>query len=142
MVLREWVARLVEQHKYAVLGRMLKLSKETVRRFELGLGIPERSTLRAIALHYLEHHPAGYVAERKLSDDERDVVPLLKMVLPEGEEAAKEYIRTLVELAKSRPDALPESPDRLQWWLETVVAAEYAAQAKYEFEKRKRRRKG
>lgn len=141
-VLREFVARLAAKFKYAGVGRMLGLSKETVRRFELGLGDAERSTVRKIALHYLEQHPAGYVAERKLPDEEREPVPQLKMVLPEGEEAARAYVRRMIELAESRPDLFPDPPGQLRWWLETVLAAEYAAEAKYELQKRQRRRKG
>lgn len=140
-VLQAFVGDQRLKYSYDGIGRMLELSKETVRKFHLGIGSPERSTIEKIGKLYLQHHPKGYVAERNLPDGDWEEVPQLKNVLPPGEEAAVEYVRKLVSLAQEHPDAFPETPERLRQWLETVIAAEYSADVTAEVPKRTRQRR-
>lgn len=141
-VLREFAAEFCDRHRFQGAGLKLNLSKETVRRFVLGIGTPERSTVGQFGRLYLEHHPAGYVAEKNTPGRDREVVSQLKMVLPPGEEAAKEYVRKLIEAAEDDPERFPYPPGQLRRWLETVLSAEYSVEKKYQQETRKRRRKG
>ena len=138
-VAREFAADLCHRHTFARVAAMVTLSKETVRKFTLGLGRPERSTVRVFAELYIASHPAGYVAEVKVPYGEPERLPQLKSVLPPGEEEARAYLRRLAELAADDPERLPHA-DRLRPWLETVVAAEYAADARLEERKRKPKR--
>ncbi|HEX2202636.1 MAG TPA: hypothetical protein VHG91_05045 [Longimicrobium sp.] len=138
-VAREYAADLCHRHTFARVAAMVSLSKETVRKFTLGVGRPERSTVRVFAELYIASHPAGYVAEVKVPYGEPERLPQLKSVLPAGEDEARDYVRRLAELAEGDPERFPHA-DRLARWLETLVSAEYAADARLEERKRKPKR--
>ena len=131
-VLREWVretpATLRELAADIEAVRGSALAPETVRKFGRGKGQPERSTIRAFALLYLQRHPWGYVAEKGTPYGAPKPLPLLSEMLPPGHDEARAEIEKLMELAKRFPDEVPASADRLRSWLEKMIDAEYTGE--------------
>jgi hypothetical protein len=109
-------------------GSEINLSPETIRKFALGIGQPERSTREALARLYLKRHPGGYVAERGTPYGTPKPLPPLSEMLPEGHAQARADIEKLVELAKRHPDEVPASADRLRLWLQKMLDAEYTGE--------------
>jgi hypothetical protein len=131
-VLRAWALDQPASYREIVAGveavTGVGLAPETIRKFARGIGQPERSTIRALALFYLQKHPWGYVAEKGTPYGTPKPLPLLSEMLPEGHAEARAEIEKLVELAKRFPDEVPASADRLRAWLETMLAAEYTGE--------------
>lgn len=130
-VLRAWVRdrRSVRDMAAAVLKLTgEKMSPETIRKFGAGIGRPERTTIRALALYYLEKNPWGYVAEKGTPYGTPKPLPPLSEMLPEGHAQARAEIEKLMELAKRHPDEVPASADRLRGWLQKMIDAEYTGE--------------
>jgi hypothetical protein len=137
-VLREFADVVRLQFTDRGLAEMLEMSPAAVQDFVKGLTQPERRTLRAFGELYLELVP--YAVER-VTVAEREVLPRLKSVLPEGEDAALEYIDAVVRAAEAS-GTLPQSPEQLGAWLRFLVQAEYQIELPYRQYMRKRRPKG
>ena len=102
--------------------------------------MPERRTLKAFAKLYLFFHPfLGYLEKRKVPDSK--VLPLLRSVLPEGEEAALEYVNELIRAGEAS-GRLQHSPEALREWLALLIEAEYDVEQELKEYERKRRPKG
>jgi hypothetical protein len=137
-VLRQFADVVRLQYTDRGLAEMVEMSPAAVQDFVKGLTQPERRTLRAFGELYLELVP--YAVER-VTVAEREVLPRLKSVLPEGEEAALEYIDALVRAGKA-DGTLSHSPEQLGEWLRFLVQAEYQIELPYRQYLRKRRPKG
>ncbi|HEX2202635.1 MAG TPA: hypothetical protein VHG91_05040 [Longimicrobium sp.] len=124
-----FVADLCDRDTFRGVAARVGVSPETVRKYVAGIGRPFLSTRKRFAELYLEHHPAGYAAERRAGAARR-VQPPLRRLFPPGEEAARHEVRTLVMLAQRFPDEVPESAGPLLAWLEFQLAAEYAAEGR------------
>jgi hypothetical protein len=130
-VLRAWYR---EQRSLRTLAAAVakltgeKLVPETIRKFGISIGQPDRSTIRPLALYYLAKHPWGYVAEKGTPYGTPKPLPPLSKMLSEGHAEAKADVEKLVELAKRFPDEVPASADRLRAWLEKMLDAEYTGE--------------
>ncbi len=131
-VLRAWARDHPLSYREMVAGVAavtgVDLAPETIRKFARGIGQPERSTIRALALFYLQKHPWGYVAEKGTPYGTPKPLPLLSEMLPEGHAEARAEIEKLVELAKRFPDEVPASAERLRGWLQKMIDAEYTGE--------------
>jgi hypothetical protein len=131
------MADLVRDSSLHKVWRLHNIRQETLRKFITydpvtgeGTETPHRRTLDQYAQLFLEAHPEGFVLERK-SDGTAGALPPLKMTLPAGEEQATEVVREIFRRAREHPDGLPEGADSLEAWLEKVLRAQYAVEAKY-----------
>lgn len=120
------------------------IGHETVRKFveydpsiPFGTRQPHPRQLRKYRQLYMEAHPEGFVLERK-SDGTEGSLPPLKTTLPGGEQQATETVRELFRRAREHPDGLPKGADPLEGWLEKVLRAQYAVEAKYETKRKKK----
>ena len=105
-----------------------KLVPETIRKFGISIGQPDRSTIRPLALYYLAKNPWGYVAEKGSPYGTPKPLPPLSEMLPKGHAEARAEVEKLVELAKRFPDEVPASADRLRAWLQKMIDAEYTGE--------------
>ncbi len=100
-VLRRFGRRMLTRYTQRGLSKMLKVVSPTaIQDFVNGHTEPEYRTKRAFAKLYLVFHPfLGYWEKRKVP--KRKVLPPLKTVLPEGEQAALEYVDALARAGEA-----------------------------------------
>ncbi|HEU4561774.1 MAG TPA: hypothetical protein VFS20_28375 [Longimicrobium sp.] len=116
-VLRGFIEELRLRHTDRGVAKIAGLSRSAVRDFAMGRTQPERRTLRAFGGLYIQF--AGRSDEKVPTS-----MPPLKSVLPEGEEAAQEYITEVIRAAEAA-GTLPQSPWPLGEWLSRRVAEEH-----------------
>jgi hypothetical protein len=129
-IVREFVVDLCTVHKTRGVGRMVDLAPETVRKFALGMGVPNFATRRRFALLYLEMNAEGVVAEK---DDTRrwKARRRLTQLLAEGEGPARAELAKIFELAKRFPGEVPPSVEAVEEWMDLQVRGEYWAEDYY-----------
>ncbi len=128
-ILRPFIKEQSVRLTYRVLGKLLKVSPETLRQY---VENPERqvhrATLAKFGAYYHKMHPMGYVAEKREPYGEPQPLPLLREILPEGHAAARADIEKLIELGREHPDRAPASLEKLRKWLESLLEAEYTGE--------------
>lgn len=136
-VLREFAEWLLNRYTQRGLAKMLKTVKPTaISDFVNGRTKPERRTIEAFGLLYLEFHPLDYLEKETVP--KRVVVSQLKEALPEQtEESALEFVENLIAAGEEK-GLFKGSSEPLREWLMNVVSAEYAIGHRYEQFERKR----
>lgn len=137
-VLREFADELRLRYTDRGVSTMVGLSAAAVQDFVKGRTQPERRTLRAFGELYLEFVPFAY---EKMTLRERRTFPPLKSMLPDGEEAALEYVDAVIRAAEAS-GTLQHPTEKLREWLRFVVEAEYDVEKQFAEHERKRRPKG
>lgn len=137
-VLRDFVSEIRDRYTDRAVAEMAELSMAAVQSFVKGRGRPKRRTLQALGELYMERRQLAFEWE---TVTERKALPQLRSVLPDGKDAALDYIDELFRVAEAA-GTLSQSPDRLRDWLEFLVQAEYAIESPYEHLLRKRRPRG
>ncbi len=134
-VLRGFVREQALLHTYRGLAERWGMGHETLRKFISGVTVQphprQRERYGALFLHL---HPAGYVAENRIAhpDDERPrPLPQLKRLLPPVCAEAAEVLDRIFTLAGRHPDELPEQADAVREWMQTLLDAEFRAEAQY-----------
>lgn len=137
-VLREFADELRLRYTDRGVSTMVGLSAAAVQDFVKGRTQPERRTLRAFGELYLKFVPLAY---EKMTSRERPTFPPLKSTLPDGEEAALEYVEAVIRAADAS-GTLQHPPEQLREWLKFLVEAEYDVEKQFAEHERKRRPKG
>lgn len=129
-IVREFIVDLCTMYGNRGVGRMVKKSPETVRKFVLGRGVPHFATRRLFAQLYLEMNAEGVVAEQ---DDTRRWKARRRLIqlLAEGEGPARAELAKIFELAKRFPEEVPLSVDAVEEWMDLQVRGEYWAHDYY-----------
>jgi hypothetical protein len=131
-VLRGFVREQALQHTYRGLAERWGIGHETLRKFINGGTVQphprHRERYGALFLHL---HPAGYVEEKAVDEDRPRPLPQLKRLLPPDRAQAAEVLERIFALAARHPDELPEQADAVRGWMQTLLAAEFEAEAQY-----------
>jgi len=140
--LREFASELCAAQTYRGAAAMTGVSKEGLRRFVAGEGRPNHSTRQALGELFLKLNPGGTMWKTSKDGAWQLRVPLIEL-LPPDEQAARDELARIFELAKRFPDEVPASADQVHEWMDLQVQGEYWGQRHvYGSAKRERRRKG
>ena len=128
-MLRDFVAARIRRHGVRAVSRAWGVGHETLRKFANGATrLPHARHRELYGARYLEHHPAGYVAERALGG-RRPLRPL-KMLLPPGRDPALAVLRGIFAAASGSGGAPPQTA-AVGAWVCSVLEAEYEAEGRY-----------
>ena len=128
-MLRGFVAARVRRHGVRAVSRAWGVGHETLRKFATGVTRQPHARQRELyGARYLEHHPAGYVAERALG--RRRPLRPLKMLLPPGRDPALAVLQGIFAAASSAGGAPPQTA-AVGAWMCSVLEAEYEAEGRY-----------
>ncbi|HKP75056.1 MAG TPA: hypothetical protein VJT67_05900 [Longimicrobiaceae bacterium] len=142
--LRAFAAELCAQHTYRGAAALTGLSKEGLRRFVEGDTSPNPKTRQALGEVFFNLYPSGVMETTRPFHGEWQLRRQLIELLPRGEEAAREELEKIFELARRFPDEVPESADLVWEWMDLQIRGEYWAERwvdSFGF-RRKRRRDG
>jgi hypothetical protein len=140
--LREFTSELCAELTYRGAATATGLSKEGLRRFVEGESHPNRSTRQTLGEMFLKLHPGGSMWKTSKDGAWQLRVQLIEL-LPAGEQAARDELARIFELAKRSPDEAPASVDQVHEWMDLQVQGEYWGRRYLDsFGVRKRRRKG
>jgi hypothetical protein len=140
--LREFASGLCAALTYRGAQAATGLSKEALRKFVEGQSSPNRSTRQTLGELFLKTHPGGSMWKTSKDGAWQLRVQLIEL-LPPGEEAARDALARIFELAKRFPEEVPPSADQVHEWMDLQVQGEYWGRRYLDsFGVRKRRRKG
>jgi len=140
--LREFASELCAALTYRGAAAATGLSKEALRRFVEGETHPNRSTRQTLGELFLKLYPGGSMWKTSKDGAWQLRVHLYELLSP-GEQAARDELAKIFELARRFPDEVPESVDRVHEWVDLQVQGEYWGRRHLDsFGVRKRRRKG
>jgi hypothetical protein len=124
-VLRDFVRAQARTHGIRAVAACWGVGYETLRKFVTGrTARPHPRQRELYGARFLEHHPAGYLAE---PPPERGA-PLrqLRMLLPPGRGRAAAVLERIFALAAAQPGAPPQT-GAVGAWMRRLLEAEYDA---------------
>ena len=122
--LREFTSELCAALTYRGAAAVTGISKEGLRRFVEGESQPNRSTRQTLGEMFLTLHPGGTMWKTSKDGAWQLRVQLIEL-LPPGEQAARDELTRIFELAKRFPDEVPASADQVHEWVDLQVQGEY-----------------
>jgi hypothetical protein len=138
--LREFTSELCAALTYRGAAAVTGLSKEGLRRFVEGESHPNRSTRQTLGELFLKLYPGGSMWKTSKDGAWQLRVHLYELLSP-GEQAARDELEKIFELAKRFPDEVPASVDQVHEWVDLQVQGEYWGQRYLDsFGARKRQR--